>query len=156
MLICVLHFPTMTRTFKTYVLWLLIAVMPFQAFAANVLRACGAGHQGMSMLVVAQAAKATVGQDSGRDIPTNEPVSRAEHCKDAVSSKPAVAESSDSSKQGSCSACAACTVGAYAPVPTLTFKPAFNSAEVYETLGVTLIAGFIPDSLKRPPRFSHS
>lgn len=146
----------MTRTFKTYVLWLLIAVMPFQAFAANVLRACGAGHQGMSMLVVDQGAKVKVGQDSGRDVPADEPFNNQEHCKDAVPPEPTDVEGSDSFKQGSCSACAACSVGAYAPVPMLTFKPTFNSAEAYETLGVTLIAGFIPDSLRRPPRLSHS
>ena len=46
---------------------LLIAVMPFQAFAANVMLACGAGHQGMSMLVAGQVAKAKIGQDSAKE-----------------------------------------------------------------------------------------
>ena len=146
----------MTRTLKTYVLWLLIAVMPFQAFAANVLRACGAGHQGMSMVVVGQVAEVEVLDDSAREALASETSSQKEHCKDAVTPKLTEGDGSDSFKQGSCSACAACSVGAFAPVPTLTFKPAFKNAEVYETFGVTFIAGFIPDSLKRPPRFSHS
>jgi hypothetical protein len=141
----------MNRTLKTYLLWLLIAVMPFQAFAANVLRTCSSGHQGMTMGAVASmdhsnastsSHVAAMDQQSGDD----------EACPEMASSNDHSDNTSQSFKHGSCSACAACCVGAVAPPQLLTFKPSFNSAEVYVTFGSTLVAGFIPDSLERPPR----
>jgi hypothetical protein len=141
----------MNRTLKTYLLWLLIAVMPFQAFAANVLRTCSSGHQGMTMVaatsmdhgpVSASSHDSVMDQQSGDD----------EECPEMASSDDQSSDTSKSLKHGSCSACAACFVCAVAPPQLLTFKPSFNSAEVYVTFGSTLVAGFIPDSLERPPR----
>jgi hypothetical protein len=140
----------MTRTLKTFLLWLLIAAMPFQAFATNVLRACSSGHQGMNMVLLAPIADgasgewfdASVGQQPGEE----------EECIEAASSADQSHQSSDPLKVGSCSACAACCVGAFALPPMLTFKPSSNNAEVHQVFGATLAVGFIPDSLERPPR----
>jgi len=118
----------MNRTLKTYLLWLLIAVMPFQAFAANMLRACSSGHQGMTMVA------ATL----------------MDHGDASASSHDAVMDQ-QSGDEEDCPEMAS-FVCAVAPPQLLTFKPSFNSAEVYLTFGSTLVAGFIPDSLERPPR----
>lgn len=146
----VLHFRPMNRTLKTYVLWLLIAVMPFQAFAANVLRACGSSHQSMSMVASAMdhGNVSDISDGAGMDQPSGQD----DHCPEMASSSKQSSETSTSIKHGSCSACAACSVGAFAPPQLLTFKPSFSNAEVYETFGSTFVGGFIPDSLERPPR----
>ncbi|QNA89555.1 hypothetical protein G4G28_15720 [Massilia sp. Dwa41.01b] len=141
----------MNRTLKTYLLWLLIAVMPFQAFAANVLRTCNSGHQGMTM-VAATSMDHSDASASSHDAVMDQQSGDEEECSEMASSDDQDNDASKSLKHGSCSACAACFVCAVAPPQLLTFKPSFNSAEVYVTFGSTLVAGFIPDSLERPPR----
>ena len=141
----------MNRTLKTYLLWLLIAVMPFQAFAANVLRTCNSGHQGMTM-VAATSMDHGDASASSHDAVMDQQSGDEEECSEMASSDDQDNDTSKSLKHGSCSACAACFVCAVAPPQLLTFKPSFNSAEVYVTFGSTLVAGFIPDSLERPPR----
>jgi hypothetical protein len=146
-----LHFWLMTRTFKTFLLWLLIAVMPFQAFATNVLRVCSSGHQGMTMATLTPAAH---GEEAANtpDALMDQQSADDEECVEVTSSADHNNDTPDSPKFGSCSACAACCVGAFAPPPMLSFKPSSNDAEVHETFGATLVVGFIPDSLERPPR----
>ncbi len=141
----------MNRTLKTYLLWLLIAVMPFQAFAANVLRTCNSGHQGMTT-VAATSMDHGDASASSHDAVMDQQSGDEEECQEMASSDDQSNDASKSLKHGSCSACAACFVCAVAPPQLLTFKPSFNSAEVYVTFGSTLVAGFIPDSLERPPR----
>lgn len=141
----------MNRTLKTYLLWLLIAVMPFQAFAANVLRACSSGHQGTTM-VAATLMDHGDALGGSHDAVMDQQSGDEEDCPEMASSDGQSNDTSKSFKHGSCSACAACFVCAVAPPQLLTFKPSFNSVEVYMTFGSTLVAGFIPDSLERPPR----
>ena len=141
----------MNRTLKTCLLWLLIAVMPFQAFAANVLRTCNSGHQGMTM-VAATSMDHGDASASSHDAVMDQPQGDGKECPGMATSDEQSNDSPKSLKHVSCSACAACFVCAVAPPQLLTFKPSFNSAEVYVTFGPTLVAGFIPDSLERPPR----
>lgn len=141
----------MNRTLKTYLLWLLIAVMPFQAFAANVLRTCNSGHQGMTVVAATMMDHGDASANS-HDVVMDQQSGDEEKCPEMASSDDQGNDTSKSLNHGSCSACAACFVCAVAPPQLLTFKPSFNSAEVYVTFGSTLVAGFIPDSLERPPR----
>lgn len=141
----------MNRTLKTCLLWLLIAVMPFQAFAANVLRTCNSGHQGMTMVAATSMDHRDVSASSHDAFMDQQSVDE-EECPEMASSDGQGNDTSKSLKHVSCSACAACFVCAVAPPQLLTLKPSFNSAEVYVTFGSTLVAGFIPDSLERPPR----
>jgi hypothetical protein len=143
----------MPRSLKTFLLWLLIAVMPFQAFATNVLRVCSSGHQGMTMVAPAPAAQGEVGGDSPHDSMAQQSQDD-EECTEVASSATQGNDCPDSPKLGSCSACAACCVGAFAPPAMHSITPPSNVAEVHETFGSTLIVGFTPDSLERPPRHS--
>ena len=147
----VLHLEPMTRTLKTFLLWLLIAAMPFQAFAANVLRACSSGHQGTTMMSVTSTVHGDASVTSHVGV-MDQQLDAEEECPKAASSVDQSDDSSDAVKHGSCSACAACCIGAVVPPQLFSFKASFNNAEVYETFGTTLVAGFIPDSLERPPR----
>lgn len=141
----------MNRSLKTCLLWLLIAVMPFQAFAANVLRTCNSGHQGMTMVAATSMGQGDASAGS-HDVVTDQHSGAGGECPVMASSDGQGDDTSTSLTDGSCSACAACFVCAVAPPHLLTFKPSFDSAEVYVTFGATPVAGFIPDSLERPPR----
>lgn len=80
----------------------------------------------------------------------------------AVSEHDACAEdTADSSKEpsgshaykhGTCSACASCCVGAAAPPVFSSFSLPSKIPEVRRTSSATPVIGFIPDSIKRPPR----
>jgi hypothetical protein len=145
----------MTRSLKTFLLWLLIAVMPFQAFATNVLRVCSSGHQGMTIVTPAPAPAAHV--EVGSETANHSMAQQSpddDECTEVASSSTNDKGCPDSPKLGSCSACAACCVGAFAPPAMHSFVSPSNVAEVHETFGSTLVVGFIPDSLERPPRHS--
>lgn len=144
----------MTGSFKTFLLWLLIAVVPFQATAAG-LRACASGHLGRSVSVVSAAGERTV-QPRSLHVVKAKQTGFQGHCPEAAKLKVSKVDTPDSSKHGSCSSCAACSVGVFAPPPVLNFPPTFKNPEVFETFGISLVASFIPDSLKRPPRRFHS
>lgn len=143
----------MTRSLKTFLLWLLIAVMPLQAFATNVLRVCSSGHQGMTVDASAPGAYAEVGSESPQHL-MDQQLPDDEECTEVSSSSTDDNDCPDAPKLGSCSACAACCVGAFAAPAMHSFVSPPNVAEVHETFGSTLVVGFIPDSLERPPRHS--
>lgn len=124
-------------------------MMPFQAFAANVLRACGSSHQGMSMVASAMdhGNVSDISDGAGMD----QPSAQDDHCPEMASSSKQSSDTSTSIKHGSCSACAACSVGAFAPPQLLTFKPSFINAEVYEPSALHLSADSSPTVSNVPP-----
>jgi hypothetical protein len=142
----------MTRFLKEYLLWLLIAVLPLQGFAAVVLRSCSSGQMSLSSVV-----RATSMHDySAHQMDTtSEPcVQMASHdgCTAHTSDSPKKSSGNHAFKHGSCSACASCCVGAAAPTALFSFRVPSKIPEVRRTSGVTPVIGFIPDSLERPPR----
>lgn len=55
-------------------------------------------------------------------------------------------------KRGSCSACSSCCVGTAGPPVFVTFILPPKLPEVRHSPGLTLVIGFIPENLERPPR----
>lgn len=142
----------MTRLLKKYLLWLLIAVLPIQGFAAVVQRSCGSGvmmHPNSSVEPAAQVQSVHV-MDAAAGI--DQVVSEHDECPEHASVLSKKASGSHGYKHGSCSACASCCVGAAAPPVLLSFILPSNTPEVRRTSGATPVIGFIPDSLERPPR----
>jgi hypothetical protein len=137
---------------KKYVIWLLIAVLPIQGFAAIVHHSCGSGH-----VAVTSSNQAAIAQDAlafekhhSHDV-MNADASRdgcAEHSGHSVKKS----SGSNPCKRGLCSTCASCCVGAAAPPVFVTFTLPSKLPEERHTSGATLVIGFIPDSLERPPR----
>lgn len=144
----------MTRTLKTFLLWLLIAVVPFQATAAG-LRACASGHLGRNMTIVSPAGERTVQPSSLNSVNLKQTGIKG-HCPDAGISKVSSVDKSDLSKHGACIACATFFVGVFAPPPAVNFPPTLNNPEVYKTHGTTPVVNFIPNRLKRPQRRFHA
>jgi hypothetical protein len=145
-----LDFSPMTRTLKIFLLWLLIAVIPLQAMAANVLRECSSAPRGMTMVATSMHHGDVVATSHG--CASDQQSGGHEECAEMASLDDQSNDASKFSEHGSCSACAACCMGTFAPLQLMPIKPFHNSAELYVAYGTIAFAGFIPDSLERPPR----
>jgi hypothetical protein len=140
----------MTRTLKIYLLWLLIAMIPLQAMAVNVLRACSSAPQGVTMVATSMHHGDVAAASHGSA--TDQLVGCDEECAEMAFSDDESNDTSKFFKHGSCSACATCGIAVVAPLQLMTFNPLHDSTEVHVTFGTILFTGFIPDSLERPPR----
>lgn len=143
----------MDSMLKKLMIWLLIAVLPIQGFAARAHHSCDSEHMAVSgasrALVVEKAL--VFEKNKGQELMSANDAHDgcAEHSSHSVK-KPA---KSSPCKRGSCSACASCCVGAAAPPVVVSFALPSNVPEVRHASGATLVIGYIPDSLERPPRY---
>ncbi|WP_283441370.1 hypothetical protein [Noviherbaspirillum suwonense] len=129
----------MNRVLKTFLVWLLLAALPLQGFAAAVQASCGpAAHH--------DAAEITMQTESHHhegDAPDSVTVVAAKSAGD----------SADIKHKGSlCSACAACCVGAVAPPSVPALISAYSSSLPEVISPSPLVTGFIPAGLERPPK----
>ncbi len=136
----------MNRSLKTFLLWLLIAALPLQGFAAAVQLRCGpTHHEGVAMVdMEAHHHEDNAGHShDGDDEVTH-------HSAFAV--KASTSDTSLKHQHASCSACAACCVGAGAPPSSSPMTPAHSSSESFVISQTPLVDGFIPAGLERPPK----
>jgi hypothetical protein len=134
----------MIRFFKTLLIAILVLALPAQAMASAVKLSCGPAHHNASQIVLATDGHHHDGATahSGADSTSSDATANA----DNSPTKPNIHKSS------SCSACAACCVGATVP-PSISFlTPAYSSSELVVISPAPLITGFIPAGLERPPK----
>ncbi|KHA76459.1 hypothetical protein NC77_23715 [Janthinobacterium lividum] len=129
-----LYFSAMLRLFKTWLILLLITTVPLQAAAAGAMRLCAplADEPAAAMTAACQqhAARSSAMPDSASTPEDNK--------------TPA--------KHPACGACAGFCLGALMP-PSLALPAAACSGAQQVTIATaTLLAGFIPDGPRRPPR----
>jgi hypothetical protein len=135
----------MNRVLKTFLLWLLIAVLPVQGFAAALRYGCdpeqaAAARQMDPMAGMAhEAMMMSHGEGHGGEWMAAAPATLDQ-------------KSSHGHKSLSCNAGAVCCLGAAAPPAVPMPAPAFTSAESCYGDPAAIVTGFIPDSLDRPPR----
>lgn len=127
--------PRMKRAFHTFLLWILIAALPLQGFAAALQASCGtsAHHAAADMVAPAQSHAQHDHQAS------------AGHDDDA-------GDTAAKHKQSSCSACAACCIGAIAPPSVSLASMAYSNAQSAVSSPAPLLTGVIPPGLERPPK----
>lgn len=133
-------------------LWLLVAALPVQGFAAVVKASCGPVHHNPSPIA---ALAGEHHHDNVDALHSHDHDDASMHTlADGSFSDASVTadKSSDTYKSSYCSACAACCVGAVAPPSALVLPPAYNSSETVVVSPLPLVTGYIPDGLKRPPR----
>ena len=118
-------------------LWLLIAVLPLQGFAAVMLH-------GWTIPAPVSDVVAMPAMHHAMPMPSHE----------ACTEAPAAGDASHHGAKHGCSASAACCVGAAVPpgFPSLCLPP--DSPEVHQAWIIAPVAGHIPDGLERPPKFS--
>ena len=128
----------MLRLFKTWLILLLITVVPLQAAAAGAMLLCAplaSAHAspGVTMAAACQhhAAQSAAVPDSASKTPEEEkaPV-----------------------KHPACGACSSFCLGALMPSSPALPAAAVNGAEHAAISIATLLTGFIPDGPRRPPR----
>lgn len=130
----------MNRVFKTFMLWLLLAALPLQGFAAAVQASCSQmAHHGSSEMVMQ-----TESHDHEGDGAANpETVAATKSSGGSVDAK---------HKSSFCSACATCCVGAAAPPSFSVLTPVYSNSLPVVFSPAPLVAGFIPAGLERPPK----
>lgn len=138
----------MNRFLKTFLLWLLFAALPLQGVAAAMQMSCGPmeHHDSAGIVTSAQThnhdnqAFVSHRHDGDEDNAADHLASPGE--------KSSVTEHAGSS----CSACAACCVGAVAPPVASLLTPAYSSSLPSVVTPTPLVTGFIPAGLERPPK----
>ena len=130
----------MNRFLKTFILWLLLAALPLQGFAAAVQPSCGAMAHHDSSEMVMQAESHDHESDGAASSSTEAAPKSFSHSVDAKH------------KNSSCSACATCCVGAVAPPSISVLTPVYSSSLPVIFSPAPLVAGFIPAGLERPPK----
>ena len=140
----------MNRTVKTFLVWLLMLVLPLHAVAANVGMSCApAGRQAVQagaeapMAHHADAADAHAHHDGGH---------ASADAVDATQDGDPSAKDAGKKAHTSCSACSALCIGAVAPPSAFLPLPSFDGSDAVAVTPVRFAAGFIPDGLQRPPR----
>ena len=124
-----LYFSAMMRLFKTWLILILMALLPLQAVAAGIRMACASGQQ----QVVRLPADTTAA-----------PCYRAQET-------PQTADA-HGERHATCSACSAFCLGAFMPASFGPRLPDGSGAEDVTATETRLPAGFIPDGPRRPPR----
>ena len=137
----------MNRTFKTLLLWLLIAALPLQGLAAAIQTSCGPAHHASEISVDANAHH----HDGGAILNLDDAVA-AHHSMPDLSSTSDHPSTPHKHQASICSACAACCVGAIAFTSGTLFAPTYTSSELVLVSPSPLVSGFIPTGLERPPK----
>ena len=140
----------MNRALKTFLLWLLLAALPLQGMAAAIQASCGPAHLHSGQAAPAATHnhfhEAGAGHDAAGHDHSHAAADAARNADDASAS------SAKASAHGSCSACAACCIGATAPPPVSFPAPYRGNSESVAVSPPPLVAGFIPGGLERPPK----
>jgi hypothetical protein len=141
----------MNRIFKIWLLWLLIMAIPVQGLAAAAMLSCGSAHAASP-----QAAHVHIGhsQSDAMDHHHHHDTASSGHASDEVMDAPAGHGSSGQHKHtiSSCSACAACCLGAAVIPSGLALIPIYTSVELVAVSPSQFVTGHIPAGLERPPR----
>ena len=130
----------MTRILKTFLLWLLIAALPLQGFAAAVQASCGpmAHHDQAETAMSVQSH-----HHEGDGATDSVKVAATKSSGDSAGAK---------HKSSFCSTCATCCVGAVAPPSVSVLPPIYSSSVPAISAPSPLVTGFIPSGLERPPK----
>lgn len=137
----------MNRAIKTFLVWLLLAVLPLHAVAGSRM-SCGPAHPQSSQNP----------GDVSSQVHEHMVDAHAHHGEQGSQQHDTLvdADSADSKTgkkpHSTCSACSAFCVGAVAPPSTRLTVPAFDGSETVIVAPAAFAVGFIQDGPRRPPR----
>ena len=138
----------MNRFLKTLLLWLLLAALPLQGIAAAMQTACGPLKQDDS----AETTLSVQSHHHDGDAMNMSDTDAADAGAVVKSAMPHDKSAGDQHKHASCSACASCCVGAFAPPSTAVITPTYSNLLPAVVTPVPLLTSFIPTGLERPPK----
>lgn len=129
----------MVRLLKLLLLYVLIAALPVQALAAIVQQTCPPGH-----------ARQTVDARHGKAAQHRvKPRAAKNH---AGIGKAAASQQDAAHADTACSACVDCCPGGAAVPLAGAARTLHERTEIHLASDLSLVAGFIPDGIERPPR----
>ena len=142
----------MKPSFKTFLLWLLIAVLPLHAAATTVGMSCGAVHQkAMQIAFVDHAHHDDIAEVTEVTVYDHHHNHSANSLSDD-SSMTADTSAGTAHQHSTCSNCTASCVGVAGPPSAFHSTPAILGTEMVVISPALLTAGIIPGGLERPPR----
>lgn len=138
---------SMNRTLTTFLVWLMMAVLPLHAVAAAANMSCVPPVEPAQSVAMAGHASNLASDEThahhGGHAAAKASTDASDEAHPAKASK---------SVHSSCSACSAFCAGAVAPPSFSLPLPAANGSEPVLVARADIVAGFIPDGLQRPPR----
>lgn len=149
----------MNRIFKTLLIWLLVIALPVQVTAAVIKSSCGTDHHAMTTQHLAPEPARTFDHHHGahgaaHSVQPEHASAQADLADAALSTTDAIPADKPVKHDGhsTCSACAACCIGAVAPPSAHVKTPHFTDFTTRTVLSSKFLSGFIPAGLERPPR----
>lgn len=139
----------MNRSLKTFLVWLMMAILPLHAMAASVGMSCAPDHRQLSQ------APTPGGEHQHHDAAADMHAHHggvAGHADEVASDADTSQAKAGQQTHSSCSACSALCVGAVAPPSAFVSVPTFDGSDAILVAPPALVPGFIPDGLQRPPR----
>jgi hypothetical protein len=139
----------MIGAFKTFLLWLLIAALPLQGFAAVISSSCGPEQQWVT------PTSGGAHHDEATDVLHHHPDAGALDSDTKASSAEPISHASDHvhhHKTAFCGSCGSCCASAFALTSAIARAPVVAQSGAQVVAPAPLVTGFIPDGLERPPR----
>jgi hypothetical protein len=147
----------MSLWFRNALMWLLVAALPVQAWAAATMVNCDPSHHQMALESVAAHEAVPHAHDSGDDsMASHSGHAHGQHAHHGAAAVPDADVDTDHhslQKLGKlkCSACASCCLGVALPSPVLFFDAGVSSDTLVAGMPQA-VAVFLTDGLERPPR----
>ncbi|WP_141753352.1 MULTISPECIES: hypothetical protein [Oxalobacteraceae] len=130
----------MVRLLKLLLLYLMIAALPVQALASVVQKTCPPGHARQA------AGETRHGKTSQHRVKVR--VAK----KHAGIGNAVAAEKAAQQGDSACGTCVDCCLGGAIVPPVLVSGTPHDRTEVHLSANLSLVSGFIPDGIERPPR----
>jgi hypothetical protein len=139
----------MNRTLKTFLIWLLMAMLPLHAVAGSLGMSCAPVHRqsGQDAMRGAMSHHAMMA-----DAHAGHGAAQADQALDPGTDKHAPDSKAAKQAHSSCSACSAFCAGAVAPPSVDLPVPTFDGTDALSMPSSVFAVGFIEDGPQRPPR----
>lgn len=138
----------MNRALKTFLVWLLLAVLPLHAVAAGRL-SCGPVHQQSSQESIDPVSQS---HEYMADAHAQHGGEHASQVDDSMADAEPADSKAEKKSYATCSACSAFCLGAVAPPSTHLAVPAVDGSDAVVVAPAAFAVGFIQDGPQRPPR----
>lgn len=138
----------MNRSIKTFLVWLLLAVLPLHAVAASRM-SCGPVHPQSSQSLIDVSSQS---HEYMADAHAHHGGEHAGQPEDNLVDAEPVDSKAGNKPHFTCSACSAFCLGAVAPPSTHLAVPAFDDSNAVIVAPAAFAVGFIQDGPQRPPR----
>jgi len=140
----------MNYFFKTYLLWLLVAVLPLQAVGATMSSSCGPVHH--KAMQVASLNSMQHQHHDATDTAHSHHHDAATMVSSASDDGGADNASSGTHQYSTCGSCTASCIGATAPPSAPGLTPTVSGSEMVTVAPASLVTGHTPAGLERPPK----